>query len=499
MTTIADEGLSATDLGHLTYLTGLADQPLDSWSGFYRSQSDGMNFGLRFQIAFAGYALYGLARRTPAYRAPYAEALHALVERMIAPPTWAYWFGGATRDHDQPKASGRRLEMVEMVHNRLSLHQPPPPADPCQQGNVQYSAHLASLLGFYQLLTNDPHYNREGFVLRATAGGQIYEFPYTHTSLAERIHAQMTTNHFGGVCCEPGRAYAACNNHACISNRLYDRLHGTELSEANAGWANWVRRRMLTGGASGKSPLPAPNGLLSVAYMPDLHLPIPVSFNLTDAWGLAFMTAWDNELPAQVWPRLRKRLRRGPNGELHLGSVGPNERVEISSTGLNTAFAAVMARAMGDELTFQSLRAWAEAHLEPTESAAGRYYAAAVPAAYVTALWSLALALPASGGGLATLLDWRPDFAAPYLARLTPLVGISRAVWQPANRTLEIELSGPTPTLITLEIENCATPSSATLNGVTVTNLLNSYDLENRILKLSLNLAVERNKLVVVC
>ena len=483
-------GLSRTNLGHLHYLQGLADQPLDSWEGFYQSQSDGMNFGLRFQIAFAGYALYALARRTPAYRAPYAASLANLIERMIAPPTWAYWFRGAVRDRAKP---GGAAGALELVHNRLGLNHDPIPADPCQQGNVQYSAHLASLLGFYEMLTDDRRYDESGFVLRAASNNQTFEFPYIHTSLVERIHAQMTTNHFGGVCCEPGRAYAACNNHACISNRLYDRLHGTQLSEANAGWADWVKRRMLTGGPEGGLPLPAPNGLLSVAYMPDLHLPLPVSFNLTDAWGLAFMAAWQDELPRRVYPRLRKRLHTGRDGLLHLGSVGPNERVEISSEGLNTAFAAVLAREMGDEATFQSLLAWADTYLQPTEDAGGLYYAGAVPSSYVTALFGLALALPAEGGGLAALIDWRPDFTAPYLARLTPGVTVTEADWLASDNTLHLELVGSTNQEVTLEIENCNRPIKVTHNGLISSNW--GYDNQNKRCTLNLELEANRNEL----
>ena len=52
------------------------------------------------------------------------------------------------------------------------------------------------------------------------------------------------------------------------------------------------------------------------------------------------MAAWDPETAGEIYPRFRKRLKNGPQDTLYLGSVGPNESVEISTVGLNTAFAA---------------------------------------------------------------------------------------------------------------------------------------------------------------
>src|SRR5689334_3326491 len=83
-------GLSVESLGHLNYLRGVLTQPLDSWDGFYQAQSPSMNFALRYQLAFATYALAGLAQRTPSYRAPYVEAMRAAIERMLRVEAWGY-------------------------------------------------------------------------------------------------------------------------------------------------------------------------------------------------------------------------------------------------------------------------------------------------------------------------------------------------------------------------------------------------------------------------
>src|SRR4051794_16859717 len=83
--------MSNENLGHLNYLHSVLTQPPGEWEGFYRSQSPSMNFALRYQLAFATYALASLSQRTPAYRKPYAEAMRAAIERMLDVTTWGYW------------------------------------------------------------------------------------------------------------------------------------------------------------------------------------------------------------------------------------------------------------------------------------------------------------------------------------------------------------------------------------------------------------------------
>src|SRR4051794_35198452 len=84
-------GLSGESLGHLNYLRSVLTQPSGAWEGFYEPQSASMNFALRYQLAFSTYALAALAQRTPAYRAPYVEAMRAAIERMLSVEVWGYW------------------------------------------------------------------------------------------------------------------------------------------------------------------------------------------------------------------------------------------------------------------------------------------------------------------------------------------------------------------------------------------------------------------------
>jgi len=488
--------LSEAEQGHLKYLLSLVEQPAEKWAGFYRTPSDGMNFGLRFQLAFSAYALYGLARRTPAYRAPYLSGLEKLLEKMLQPEVWAYWFQGAVRSlpvvaTNPPDHTGT----IEFLHSRLGMGGHAVSPDPCLEGNVQYSGHLACMLGFYELLGGSKQYNEPGFVLKASAGGQVFEFPYTYSGLAARLHEQMAQNYFHGVCCEPGRAYAACNNHACISNVLHDQLYGTNYAAVNVNWANWVRDKMLTG--RGPLPLPAPNGLLSVAYLPDLHLSLPVSFNLTDAWGLAFMAAWQPEMVRETYPRFRKRLKAKGEG-LRLGSLGPNENLEISTEGLNTAFAFLLAQEMGDQETARRLLQYAQTHLSATQDERGLYFASK-PAPYLTALFALGRALSEEegAGGMASLIHWRPDFGATYLAAVSASEVMVNQAEYLEGQGLVIGLAGEPGTSLELSFANCPRPQSLQIDqtelNLEAANLY--YDENQRILKLNFELASRQTNL----
>src|ERR1041385_1190567 len=84
-------GLSSESLGLLNYLHAVLSQPQGSWEGFYFPQSPSMNFALRYQLAFGAYAVSALAQRTPAYRAPYVEALRGAIQKMLDVASWGYW------------------------------------------------------------------------------------------------------------------------------------------------------------------------------------------------------------------------------------------------------------------------------------------------------------------------------------------------------------------------------------------------------------------------
>ena len=422
--------LTRDDLGHLVYLHRVLTQPPDQWDGFYTPQADSMNFGLRCQVAFAAYAVAALAQHTPAYRRPYAEALAAACERMRDVRVWGYWRApvAGPQGRSSPTESGH-LAVLLAPHGRRVLG---PPADPIIQNNVQFSGHFSTVLGLYERLTGDDRYDRP-FVLGDPASGVAYE--YTHTAVAARIEAQMAQNTFGGVCCEDGVAYVACNNHALSSNALHDTVHGTNFSATNAGWLQHVRRKMVLNG-------PALRGLFAVCYLRDMHLSAPVAFNFTDAWGLAFLLPFDPALGRRLYPRLRRRLTNAGREGAFLASAPLSEKMEISDVPLNTAFALIAARGVGDARTADRLAAYAAGAFGHRWDGPALAYADAPRTLHSTALY--ALANVAGGAALARLFHTLPPVAGePLLDQVGAeggTVGVARAEYDPAGRALHLVL-----------------------------------------------------------
>src|SRR5438067_11727742 len=107
-------GLRLESLGHLNYLHSLLSQPAGSWEGFYNPQSPSMNFALRYQLAFGAYAVAALAQRTPAYRAPYVEALWGAIQKMLDVVAWGYWRAPSGEN----ASSSGHIAVIASPHNR---------------------------------------------------------------------------------------------------------------------------------------------------------------------------------------------------------------------------------------------------------------------------------------------------------------------------------------------------------------------------------------------
>jgi hypothetical protein len=424
--------LTLENLGVLNYLRGVFTQPAGRWDGFYPAFSPSMNFALRYQLAFGTYALAAMAQRTPAYRAPYAEAMRAAIERMLSVEAWGYWRAPEEEGAGALASSGHVAVLVS-PHRRVEAG---PPSDPIARDNLQYSGHLSVMLGLYEKLTGNTRYDSP-FTLRDPESGVA--FTYTHSEVAERIHTQMHRNNFGGVCCEPGMAYVPCNNYALGSNTLHDALHGTAYSRDNARWLKTVRARMVLKG-------PTVRGVFGTAYMKDLKLATPVAFNFTDAWGLAFLLPFDRPLVRRLYPRFKKRGVERVDGAARVGSSNMSERMEISDVGINTGFGAILAQGIGDTALYSAFRRYAETSLDPAWDGDRLSYAGAPRTLHTTALFAIAASIEPGGADFARLFTAPPDRAplsAPYLASVDApggSVDVSRAEYEPSTGTLTIVL-----------------------------------------------------------
>jgi hypothetical protein len=432
-------GLSIHSLGYLNYLHGVLSQPTGSWEGFYMPQSPSMNFALRYQLAFAAYAVAGMAQQTPAYRAPYAEAIRGAIDKMLDVASWGYWRAsepGGNGGADAASSSHVAVMLGSPVGRQHGRAPAGPPSDPIVRDNLQYSGHLSTLLGLYEKLTRDGAYDLP-FELRDPGSGVAYS--YTHSEVAGRIHEQMRENRFGGVCCEPGIAYVPCNNHALASNALHDAVHGTDYGRANARWLRLVRGKMVLKG-------PAVRGLFAVCYLKDVGLGAPVAFNFTDAWGLAFLLPFDPSLVRKLYGKFKRRITRAGSDGAYLDSSPINERMEISDVPINTGFASIVARGMGDHKLAEALERYSSGAFDAGWDGPSYRFKGTPRTLHATALFALASAIEPGGESFSALFNDPPDpirHTQPFVSHLKDSggrVGVSRATYDPPSRALKIGL-----------------------------------------------------------
>ncbi|GIW05889.1 MAG: hypothetical protein KatS3mg060_0694 [Dehalococcoidia bacterium] len=338
----------SADAGHaealFRYVIEAARQPRDDWSAYREPRFAAGNFGLRFQIAFHGYALVALGERLGVPREEIGPALGGLIDRFLHPTVWRYWLvRGAT-------------------------------LDPVYPHNIQYSGHLGQLIGLYERLTGDDRFDRP-YVLD---DGAASRHEYTHGGVIDAIARQMAANPCHGVTCEPGNVYVACNVHGALALLLHDAAHGTNHRSLIDAWNAWVRRRMLR----------RRGGIFQVAYLSERDVVIPVNVRVMDAWSMAFLSPVDPALFDEMYPRFRRELRW--QGDVaSLPARWPNALLEISDEALNSAFAFVAAREAGDEESAAGLRRYAANRLGLAERGARAACWSAPFPLLVTALYAL--------------------------------------------------------------------------------------------------------------
>ncbi|HEX9988260.1 MAG TPA: hypothetical protein VGE45_07270 [Chloroflexia bacterium] len=463
------QGLSLESLGHFNYLSSVLTQPLDSWEGFYQAQSPSMNFALRYQLAFGAYAVAMLSQHTPAYRAPYAEALRGAIEKMLDVAAWGYWRVPQTPSGGGTLSSSGHVAVLLSPHQRVPAD---PPSDPIAQDNLQYSGHLSTMLGLYEKVTGDERYHKPFTLLDHESG---VSYTYTHGEVAGRIHSQMRENSFGGVCCERGMAYVPCNNHALASNTLHDAIHGTDYSKANEGWLRTVRRKMVLKG-------PSVRGVFGTTYIKDAHVAAPVAFNFTDVWGLAFMLPFDRPLVRKLYSKFKQKVSKSDKGA-YVGSSSVSEKMEISDVPINTGFGLALARGIGDGKLAGALEHYARTEFDAGWLSTRYLYKGAPRTLHSTALYALAGAINLGGENFTRLfrdpLD-RATFVQPCLARISVpsgSVGVSRAEYDAQERSLYIGLrhvGDPAQARlmereeVTLYIENVNARASIEMDGVSL-------------------------------
>ncbi len=376
--------------GYLNYFERLSAQPPNRWEGFYLTKNEDGNFGLRFQLAFACYALGVICLHPDATEEEQERcrtAMAALIDRMIQRRVWAYW-------------------ALSLDRSRYDIT-----ADPIAHGNAQYSAHLAMMIGAFTAAGGDPRYD-EPFTLLWT---QDESYEYTHTALIEMIGSQMRDNRFHGVECAPGRVDAACMSHVLWAYLLHDARHGSDYAELNAEWLAFVQKRLALGG-----PKMPGRGALRSSYNTRNGIASLFSTNVHDAWALAFMAEPAPDLVYTLAERFLPRLRRiqtaAENVDLAYTPVTQRDAErEIATPGLATGLSYILAVELDNDELADALLAYADVRLQPVEQDGERYYDDEMVAPFVTALFAIGEA-----GGIRTLRRRPRPFVFSFKRAVSP-------------------------------------------------------------------------------
>jgi len=279
-------------------------------------------FAKRYNIAFAGYAAAAIGLRGDAeVRARAGRVVGNCVKRMIRTDVWAY------------------------SQSRSYWGRKPWAPDPCFRENVMYTGHLLQLLAHYEQLTGDRRYHRAGggwdFVW--TDGRRVH---YDVEKLIDVTVEQMRQGPNGGITCEPGLMFFACNNHPHVALKIFRELGYGDWRDDAERWEKWALGHLL-------EPLRG-GGAFNLVYHVRSGCAYPRGQGAFDGWSLLWYAAWagDVRLPKALWRRAAKQidwafLERGDDTCPPMKCDDP----QPVSPSVTAVFLGAAARACGDDAT----------------------------------------------------------------------------------------------------------------------------------------------------
>ena len=320
---LTDDELAA--LAWLEHVTGKMSAPeeRDWWDG---GASQCGIFATRYNVAFAGYAAAAIGMRGDAdVRSRVGKILGNCIGRMLETDVWAY---------SQLDGYWGRKPWVP---------------DPCYRENVMYSGHLLHLLAYYEVFSGDRGYHREGhgwdFVWKD--GRKVH---YDVERLIDVIVEQMRKGPNGGVACEPGLMFFACNCHPHVALGIFGRLGCGDWSADAARWEKWALQHYF-------SPLFG-GGAVSLVYHVRGNFMYPRGQAGLDGWSLLWYEAWasDRRLATSLWRRVRDNLdwtwlESAADATGEMGCCDP----QPVSPSVASVFLAAAARACDDPGTAERL------------------------------------------------------------------------------------------------------------------------------------------------
>ena len=283
-------------------------------------------FAKRYHLAFAGYAAAAIGMRGDAeVQKRVGKVLGNCIERMIRSDVWCY-------------------SMSKSYWGKK-----PWAPDPCYRENVMYTGHLLHLLAYYELFTGDRRYHREGggwdFVWKD--GRKVH---YDVEKLIDVTVEQMRKGPNGGVTCEPGLMFFACNSHPHVALSVFSKLGYGDWSADAARWEKWALSHYLSPAFGG--------GALNLVYHVRGNFMYPRGQDGFDGWSLLWYEAWasDRRTATALWRRVRdgldwSRLDGCGDGTGVIGCCDPRP----VSASVASVFLAAAARACSDAETAERL------------------------------------------------------------------------------------------------------------------------------------------------
>jgi hypothetical protein len=331
--------LTEKEIEYQRYLSSISWKlPQERWSEVWGQFGDQLGLhSIRFFAGYAGYAAYAIGSRTPAYPALTGRILRSVFDTLLDRRTWEYV-------------------------SRLWKNEPWYP-DPAANENVMYTGHLMQIAAMYEAATGDPRYRTEGFdfVWDATT-----RFHYTLMSVVDVTLRQMRENPSGGVTCEPGYIFVACNNHVHVALRMLEGMGQGDYKAERDKWERFVLAGFYdeVGG-----------GAFRIVYSHRKAAFYPLGYPGMDGWILEWYPTWtkDPETSRSLWTLARSRIRWDLFGErsgwdriaLHgnagLASLMYDNLQKIVHPVPSAAFLYAAAAVNGDAATATRLRGLLEA------------------------------------------------------------------------------------------------------------------------------------------
>ena len=407
---------------------GLAGKPgefdLLYWGDISLEKTFGTMLGFtRYLAAASSYAVAAAAEHSPAYRAPYKEAMERAIGKMLHHRSWNDWL---TTYGD----------------------------DPIAKDNLMFKGFLFYMMVQYQRLFDDRRYEKP--VTMVSSGGKSFTTDLKSLAAllakeqAQERSVQGEAHH--NIACEPGQVFIMCNTQHRVGFEIYDRLYGTTHGASAKAWLDWVRASMID----------PTNGLIYFMYRPkksrDQQL-VKTMSGLFIGISIAFIDALDhNWAMGQLYPRFKKEFvledSKSPHGAGTAVAMDQvSQKTDLISFALNiatTGMAQIMARAQGESALYDKLVQGFNGYLgkpawEPGESRYGYTFMRAIPLMFQNAVPLWARATDAKHNIRKNTVSLRPAsfFKQPYVSAVSnPKAFVNQAVYDNANSRLLVTVNG---------------------------------------------------------